>query len=107
MSNEFCSIPCDFLTALGYAGISKCGYDLILYLLRSTYKRWIRHKTLDSCGLDWVDYKQRKLNRECWGINNTKEIKYAIDNLLSKEIIVIDSRISKIRINYNYETWNI
>jgi len=107
MNEGYCSIPCDFLTALGQAGMSKLGYDLFHYMLRLTYKRWIRHRTLDSCGLDWIDYKQRKINRECWGIDNTKEIQRALGILVSKNIVIYDSQVSKIRINYDYETWSI
>lgn len=107
MEEKYCSIPCNFLTALGQAGISQLGYNLILYMMSLTYKRWIRHKTLESCGLDWIDFNQRKINRECWCIDNTKEVKRALENLLPKHIIVFDSSIKKIRINYNYMTWGI
>jgi hypothetical protein len=107
MDENFCSTPCNFKTALRQAKVSQLGHELILYIETLTYKRWIRHKTLDSCGLDWIDFKMRKINRECWGLNRTKEINYALSNLLPKEIVVVDSQIKKIRLNYNYETWNI
>jgi len=107
MSEKFCSTPCTFNAALRQARVSQLGHELILYMQEKTYKRWIRHKTLEPCGLDWIDYKQRKINRECWGINNTKEIQRALGILISKNIVIYDSEFSKIRINYDYETWSI
>jgi hypothetical protein len=107
MSEKFCREPCGFKSALRQARVSQLGHELVLYVQENTYKRWIRHKTVEPCGLDWIDYKQRKINRECWGVNRTKEIKDALKNLLKKNIIVTDSQIDKIRINYDYETWDI
>ena len=107
MTDSYCRVPCDFLLALRQARVSQLGFELILYILSLTYKRWIRHKSLESCGLDWIDFKQREINRACWGKNSTVEINRSLDNLLPKEIVVIDSQVKKIRINYNYETWSI
>lgn len=102
----FCT-PANFWIALTQVGVSKIGYELIGYMQLKTYKRSIRDKTTNMNPLDWIEYKQRKINRECWGRNNVMEVKRAVENLAPRNIIVFNEAISKVRINYKPETWNI
>ena len=104
---EYTCIPFEFIRALNQVGTTKVGYELILWMLSKTSRRWIRNKTTESSGLDWIDLNLRSINRSCWGKNRTIEITRALQNLGSKDIIVYNCDIDRMRINYKTETWNI
>lgn len=106
-NKNYVCLPYNFINGLNQVGISKLGYQLILWMGIKTSKRWIRDKSSESNPLDWIDLNFRQINRECWGKNSTQEIRRALGKLGAMEIIVYNSNIDKIRINYKPETWSI